>query len=540
MCSFLIFNYLLSKIDITKYNKNLKFRGPDYTNIINPSYLSTVYTFIHNLLNITGDITYQPFEKGDIITLYNGEIYNFKDFGDFSSDGECIIEAYQKYGYNFCKHLNGEFAIVLFDFNKKIFIMSTDAFSTKPLYYNINCTFLGISTYKSGLMTNKFEKEPIKLCPNTCLIYNLEDLTQINEIRLIDYNLEQTISNFNSWELAFINSIKIRSYNTKYPVFVCMSSGYDSGLICAVLNLLNIPYYTYTIIGKETKDIIDKRIEINKKKSCLEAYIVDINKKKFDTYKDYIVKNTDEFHFSVSPNRENYMKLSDDDAAIGMGIICHKASLSKHRIYLSGQGADEIISDYAMKGKSVYSNSNFNGVFPENLNEIFPKHPNDKSCEWYSFYNYTQKSYLGKEEIISGLYGIEGRYPYLDKNLVQEYLNLGTELKNSNYKAPMKYLFDKLKYPYKEEKIGFNLNLKDHAVYFTENKQIVSHTTNNNYGNTLLAKYNIGNIIKLSKDKYKVKFNIVNKTVSNGKVILYFNNNLSKELIKNRRNWVII
>ena len=112
--------------------------------------------------------------------------------------------------------------------------------------------------------------------------------------------------------------------------------------------------------------------------------------------------------------------------------------------------------------------------------------------------------------------------------------------KNSNYKAPMKYLFDKLKYPYKEEKIGFNLNLKDHAVYFTENKQIVSHTTNNNYGNTLLAKYNIGNIIKLSKDKYKVKFNIVNKTVSNGKVILYFNNNLSKELIKNRRNWVII
>ena len=239
MCSFLIFNYLLSKSDITKYNKNLKFRGPDYTNIINPSYLSTVYTFIHNLLNITGDITYQPFKKGDIIS---------KDFGDFSSDGECIIEAYQKYGYNFCKHLNGEFAIVLFDFNKKIFIMSTDAFSTKPLYYNINYTFLGISTYKSGLMTNKFEKEPIKLCPNTCLIYNLEDLTQINEIRLIDYNLEQTISNFNSWELAFINSIKIRSYNTKYPVFVCMSSGYDSGLICAVLNLLNIPYYTYTII----------------------------------------------------------------------------------------------------------------------------------------------------------------------------------------------------------------------------------------------------------------------------------------------------
>lgn len=80
----------------------------------------------------------------------------------------------------------------------------------------------------------------------------------------------------------------------------------------------------------------------------------------------------------------------------------------------------------------------------------------------------------------------------------------------------------------------------NHAVYFTEKNQIVSHTTNNSYGNTLLAKYKIGNVIKLKKDEHIVEFNIVNKTEKDGKVVLYFNNELTNDLLENRRNWVII
>jgi len=147
---------------------------------------------------------------------------------------------------------------------------------------------------------------------------------------------------------------------------------------------------------------------------------------------------------------------------------------------------------------------------------------------------------LAKEEIISGLHGIEGRYPYLDKDVVQSYLHITHDLKNIDYKAPMKYLFEKLNYPYEEEKIGFNLNLKDHAVYFTEKKQIVSHTTNNSYGNKLLKNYNIGDTIKLQKGEETMIFNIVNKTVTGDKVVLYFDNELTNELLENRRNWFIV
>ncbi len=540
MCSFLIYNYFLTNSEVIKYNYNLKFRGPDYTNTYNYTYNHIIYTFVHNLLNITGEVTYQPFQKDNIICLYNGEIYNYNEHGEYKSDGECIIDVYKKYKNNFCKYLSGEFAIVLFDFNEDTFIISTDIFATKPLYYNISNNLLGISSYSSGLYNTKFKKDNIKVCPNTTLIFSIKRLVLIHELRTINFNLKQYISNFNSWENAFINSIKKRAINCKYSVFVCMSGGYDSGLICAVLNLLNIPYHTYTIIGKENKSIIDKRIKINKKNSCVASYIIDINNNIFNEYKNYIKENTDDFYFSVSPNRENYMKLIDDDASVGMGIICDKAYSMNHRIYLSGQGADEIISDYAMNGKPIYTNSNFSGIFPDDLTKIFPKDPKDKSCQWYSFYNYTQRSFLGKEEIISGLYGIEGRYPYLDKDLVQEYLNLTCELKNSDYKAPMKYLFEKLNYPYEEEKIGFNLNLKDHAVYFTDKKQIVSHSTNNSYGNQLLAKYKIEDNINLLKDNLNITFKIVNKTIKDKKVVLYFDNKIDDELLENCRNWVII
>ncbi len=99
---------------------------------------------------------------------------------------------------------------------------------------------------------------------------------------------------------------------------------------------------------------------------------------------------------------------------------------------------------------------------------------------------------------------------------------------------------------YKDDFLRFNysqniikLNSTKHAVYFTEAKQIVSHSKNNSYGNTLLAKYNVGDIIMLNKEKTTLKFKIVHKTVSKGKVVLYFSNNLSKDLIENRRNWVV-
>jgi hypothetical protein len=98
---------------------------------------------------------------------------------------------------------------------------------------------------------------------------------------------------------------------------------------------------------------------------------------------------------------------------------------------------------------------------------------------------------------------------------------------------------NKILIKYNINKIEYNPNILEHEVYFTHEKQIVSHSTNDNYGNIILKKYNKGSIINLQKGDKIIKFNIVKKSVKGKKVVLYFNNKLNKELLENRRNWII-
>ena len=110
MCSFLILPIeIYNKIDINKINKKLKRRGPDNTNII----IHNGYVFIHNLLHMCGEKVNQPiFNKNkDILILFNGEIYNYLDFGNFISDVECLL-----YLYEFCLTILYYFVVLLIIF----------------------------------------------------------------------------------------------------------------------------------------------------------------------------------------------------------------------------------------------------------------------------------------------------------------------------------------------------------------------------------------------------------------------------------------
>ena len=140
--------------------------------------------------------------------------------------------------------------------------------------------------------------------------------------------------------------------------------------------------------------------------------------------------------------------LHEDGGALGLAVLCKKISSEGLNVIISGGGADEIISDYGFNGKKIYSHSEFGGKFPKNLETIFP---------WKKFYGDTQRSYLKKDEMVAGLYGIEGRYPFLDLNVIQEFLNLKSELKNEKYKSCISEFLERENYPFdKNSKEGFN------------------------------------------------------------------------------------
>jgi asparagine synthetase B (glutamine-hydrolysing) len=120
------------------------------------------------------------------------------------------------------------------------------------------------------------------------------------------------------------------------------------------------------------------------------------------------------------------------------------ASAEGRRVALSGQGADEILSDYS----PWPDQSELKGVFPNDL-RLWPN------------FNYScQESYLMKEEYAGGAFGIETRYPYLDRDVVQEFLSLSADAKNQHYKAPLREYLVRNQYPFEEDvKRGFKIDL---------------------------------------------------------------------------------
>ena len=75
---------------------------------------------------------------------------------------------------------------------------------------------------------------------------------------------------------------------------------------------------------------------------------------------------------------------------------------------------------------------------------------------WFTFYNGKLIDYLAKEEMVSGAYGLEGRYPFLDFQVVQEFLWLSADkVKNREYKGVIADALRRRNYPFLIGKQGF-------------------------------------------------------------------------------------
>ena len=435
MCSILFTN---KKPNVNDYNL-LKSRGPDATT----QESIAGYYFVHNLLSLTGDFTKQPVQQDGIVLLFNGEIYNYKDLDPTAeSDSYSIISTYKKYGTKFVKHLDGEYAIVLVDINKQLIIFSADVFRTKPLFYSIENDKIGISTFETPLQKLNFSD--IKgVTPNTCNIINLSD-NSFESFKIKEFDLNQHKTSYDDWIKAFDNAVKKRACQSgNKKMFIGMSSGYDSGAIACALNKLDVDNKCYSIYASENEKIIDDRKSILKN-----VQTIRLSQSDYNEWRSYVQSNCEDF---VSYQYNGY-NIKNDKASVGLAYICDKAIQEDRKIYLSGQGADEIFSDYGIFGHKIMGDqqSTFGGIYPNDLSPYFP---------WKNFFDGTMEMYIAKEEYVAGSFGIETRYPFLDIDVVQEFLWLTPELKNKSYKSVVGEYLLKNKFPIDvNKKIGFQAN----------------------------------------------------------------------------------
>ncbi|CAD8143440.1 unnamed protein product [Paramecium pentaurelia] len=159
MCGILaILNIRGTEVDVRakayELSRRIRHRGPDRSKIIVLEISPGQYHVIsHERLGLVdlSDKGRQPFKMVDdenIIFMQNGELYDYWDVRSelekkyrFSSnsDTEIVGMLYKEYGAgNFWNYLNGMFATVLIDMNKKSFQAGRDHIGIVPLYYGFN------------------------------------------------------------------------------------------------------------------------------------------------------------------------------------------------------------------------------------------------------------------------------------------------------------------------------------------------------------------------------------------------------------------
>lgn len=84
-------------------------------------------------------------ETGDVLLVYNGEIYNFQSLRveleskghrfHSQTDSEVVIHGYEEWGDNCVTRFNGMFAFALWDRPRQRLFLARDRYGIKPLYY---------------------------------------------------------------------------------------------------------------------------------------------------------------------------------------------------------------------------------------------------------------------------------------------------------------------------------------------------------------------------------------------------------------------
>ena len=365
MCGILGTNFLSNN-----FNQSLEIlnnRGPDYQESIKLEGKEFGHTRLA-IIDLNEEAN-QPMVFDDILIVFNGEIYNYKQLiideeleCKTSSDTEVLIRLYQKYQTDFLNKLNGMFSFCLYDMKKDKYFCARDRYGKKPFFYYFKDNkFIFSSSIKSILKlldkkpnlnkvaVNKylqyfvsygedtFYQNILKLEAATYFTYEPSKSKELMKKRFYKINTYKKIKE-ESVALKDIEELLFKSVESRLvgdvEVASLLSGGIDSSLISALytkisgkrINTFSVGYDEYkNYCELDYAKITAKHINSN-------HHPVIIGKK------EYI----DNFHDTLEALEEPH----GDSAAIPLNILTQRIHQSGIKTVLSGEGSDEIFLGY--------------------------------------------------------------------------------------------------------------------------------------------------------------------------------------------------
>lgn len=387
--------------------KKLDARGPEGSQVLE---INDNITFGFTRLAINGltDAGMQPYSKGPITWICNGEIYNSKDIEkslgleNTGSDCECIGELYLRHRDNlvaFSRALDGVFAIVLYDSERDHLIVTRDPYGVRPLFVATLPTNDAIELASEIKAIGPGYDKVVPFLPGFIRVYDARTTEILHDIQ---YHSIPWITNpqFSSSEptgfqdacvalrLSLEEAVRKRLL-TDRPIAALLSGGLDSSLIAAIIqkNLKQVgkTLKTFSIGFEGSSDIAHARLVANW----------------IGSDHTEIIMTPDEF-FEAIPEVIKAIESYDTTtvrASTGNYLIAKKIrELSDCKVVFNGDGSDELFGGYL-----YFNNAPNDQAFQDETGRLL------SDLHYFDV--------LRSDRSISAN-GLEARTPFLDKQFV--------------------------------------------------------------------------------------------------------------------------
>lgn len=375
-------------------------------------------------------------EKGTVWAAQNGELYNYPIARDLLTDRghqlhthcdtEILPHLYEDHGAAFPEHIDGMFAVAVWDTENKTGVLARDRMGKKPLYYyrDGNALFFA-SEIKSLLTVPGFERrinfealhhflsykhvpcplsifEGIHLLPPAhLLIYRTDAEPIVRRYWDVDFTPDPTAAEADEAELieqllALLRQGVKRRLMSDVPVGFFLSGGIDSSLSAAMAAELSAsPVKTFTLTYADTSTTEGKEEDRRWARWTAEKY------------------GTEHFEetveFSNFPeNLRRIIGCFDEPFAGTVSTYFLSALIARHvKVAVAGDGADELFGSY-LSHRLAFPLANYqeflrtgepNLIRPFDANPEFLKPLAEaKDCRWRS------KLFVYDDEEKMGLY----------------------------------------------------------------------------------------------------------------------------------------
>jgi asparagine synthase (glutamine-hydrolysing) len=452
--------------------EKIKHRGPDDSGIYEEP--NKKVGLVHARLSIQdlSSFGHQPMlsEDGQIVIVFNGEIYNFKELRNdllekgvqFNghSDTEVLLNLYIREGKDMLHKLNGIFAFALWDQRSQNLFLARDNFGVKPLYYTLcndrfffsselkalvrligninNLNYDSLQSYLTFLYcpgTGTPIESINKILPGHAMIVHEGKIKSswkwycqpVFKKKTKKMNIEEAISGVRN----YLRNAVAGQMIADVPVGAFLSGGLDSSAIVSFARQQNkdIKCFTIEVQGEKEKGVTE---DLNYARSVakylnVSLNVVQINSNKMANDIELMVKTLDE---PIA-----------DPAALNVFYISQLAREKGIKVLLSGAGGDDLFTGYRrhyawmtehwwtwlpFKLRTILSNAssklNQNNIHNRRMSKLFSGAHLEGDERLVNYFRWTKRDDLER------LYSLEFRSAIKNSNPASEMLKFLKDL----------------------------------------------------------------------------------------------------------------